>query len=202
VFKRNVAAIVITTPAGRMVDCNEAFTQMVGFDSRAEVLARTAWDFYFNSRDRDAVISPSMVLENPIGEEICLRRRNGTPRWVKVTRVVLSRMHDRPELLQGTLIDITEQRRAEGHLWEIARIGQPDGGPQKEVPRTSLPNKTGTPAVIEEILGLRRSMNEALRPDKVSLLSRTEVRDIVLRVEWLKVLLEDLEILRLGEPGR
>jgi len=49
---------------------------------------------------------------------------------------------------------------------------------------------------------LRRSMNESLRPDKLRLLSRTEVRDVVLKVEQLKVLLEDLEILRLGGSGR
>ena len=198
-FERNLAAIVITTPAGRMMDCNEAFTQMAGYDSRAEVLARSAWDFYFDPGDRDAVISQSEVLENHTGQELRLRQRNGTPRWVKVTRVVISRDHDRPELLQGTLIDITEQKNAVGHLWEIAR-GLPGGGPPKESAGASLPRKTGT--VIEEIQGLRRSMNESLRPDKLRRLSRTEVRDVVLRVERLKVLLEDLEILRLGGSGR
>ena len=106
-FERNLAAIVITTPAGRMMDCNEAFTQMAGFDSRAEVLARSAWDFYFDPGDRDAVISQSEVLENHTGQELRLRQRNGTPRWVKVTRVVISRDHDRPELLQGTLIAVS-----------------------------------------------------------------------------------------------
>jgi PAS domain S-box-containing protein len=194
-FEKNVAAVIITTPAGRMVDCNEAFTQMVGFGSRAEVLARTAWDFYFDPRDRDAVISESCVLENCVGDELRLRRRDGMPRWVKVTRAVISRLHDRPELLQGTLVDITEEKKAAGHLGEIMRVGLPDGGPSKDAPRISLLKEIGLAA---EIQGLLHSMNEALQPDRLGLLSKTEVRDVVLGVERLKVLLEELEILRLS----
>jgi PAS domain S-box-containing protein len=197
-FEGNVAAVVITTPAGRMVDCNEAFTQMVGVESRAEVLARTAWDFYFNPKDRDAVISELQVLENRVGQEICLRCKNGAPRWVKVTRVVISRRNDRPELLQGTLIDITEQKKAHGQLWEIARVGLPGGGSRIVAPQIQPPSMA-----IEEVQGLLCSMNAALQPDKLRQLSRTEVRDVVLEVERLKVLLEELEISRLrGEAGR
>ena len=96
-FERNVAAIVISTPQGRIVDCNDAFTRICGFDSRAEVLAHTAWDFYINRLDRDAVISESRVVENCVGEELRLRGKHGEQVWVRATRAVLSRLNDRPE---------------------------------------------------------------------------------------------------------
>jgi PAS domain S-box-containing protein len=202
-FEKNVAAVVITTPAGHMVDCNEVFTRMVGYDSREEVLALTAWDFYFNPRDRDAVISQSEVLENRLGEEFRLRCRNGMPRWVKAIRTVITRVNDRPELLQGTLIDITEQKKLEESRSEGANVRPPDNGERIDVPRAALPEESRTALVLDEVQGLLRNMNEALRPDKLRLLSKADVRDVALEVERLKFLLEELEIFRFrAELGR
>jgi PAS domain S-box-containing protein len=204
-FDRNVAAIAITTPGGRMVDCNEAFTRILGFDSRAEVLARTAWDFYFNREDRNAVINESRVVENCIGEEICLRHKDGTPLWVRATRVVLSRVQDRPELLQGTLVDITRQKKTEERLREIEQVlGLSNEGCRVEMPQaTQSEKKPRAAAVFGEVEHLLRHMNEALQPDKLKLLGRAEIRDFVIDVERLKVLVEELEVLHLtGQPDQ
>ena len=66
-FHASVAAAILTTPQGQIVDCNEAFARIFGYDSRAAVLAGTAWDFYFDRADRDALITPSHVVESPFG---------------------------------------------------------------------------------------------------------------------------------------
>ena len=58
-FSGNVAASILTTPEGLIVDCNDALVRMFGFDSRSEVLAKTAWDFYFDRAEREAFISPT-----------------------------------------------------------------------------------------------------------------------------------------------
>jgi PAS domain S-box-containing protein len=48
-FGENVAGAILTTPEGRIVDCNEECARILGFDSKETILANSdAWDFYFN----------------------------------------------------------------------------------------------------------------------------------------------------------
>ncbi len=55
-FDRNVAGAILTTPEGRIVDCNEACARISGFDSREEMLAHSAWDLYFNRAERKVLL--------------------------------------------------------------------------------------------------------------------------------------------------
>ena len=101
-FLGNVAASILTTPEGLIVDCNDELVRMFGFDSRSEVLAKTAWDFYLDRADREAFISPYRVVENLSGEELVLRHKSGASIYVIGTRMVASRNNNRPELVLGT----------------------------------------------------------------------------------------------------
>ena len=38
-FEQNVAGIILTNADGRIVDCNEPYARIFGFDSRGELLA-------------------------------------------------------------------------------------------------------------------------------------------------------------------
>jgi PAS domain-containing protein len=59
-FGENVAGVILTTPEGRIVDCNEACARILGFDSKETMLARSdAWDFYFKPAERDILIDLS-----------------------------------------------------------------------------------------------------------------------------------------------
>jgi PAS domain S-box-containing protein len=55
-FDRNVAGIILSTPEGRIIDCDEACARIVGFDSKKDMLAHTAWDFYFHRAERKILI--------------------------------------------------------------------------------------------------------------------------------------------------
>jgi len=55
-FDKNVAGAVLTTPEGRIVDCNEACARIFGFDSKEEMLAHNAWRFYFNRAERETLV--------------------------------------------------------------------------------------------------------------------------------------------------
>src|SRR5262249_3970289 len=37
-FERNLAGVVVSTPEGRVLDCNDALVRMLGCDSREEIL--------------------------------------------------------------------------------------------------------------------------------------------------------------------
>jgi PAS domain S-box-containing protein len=89
-FDENVAGAILTTPEGRIVDCNEACARILGFDSREEMLARSAWDFYFNRAEREILLDRLRTRGSCLPEEVCLRPRNGAPIWIVARRTVAS----------------------------------------------------------------------------------------------------------------
>ena len=88
------------------MDCNEPCARIFGFDSRKQMLAHSAWDFYFDRADREAMIGRLRRRRNYHAEEVCLRGRNSLPVWVLATRTVVSFAEGRPELFQGELPSI------------------------------------------------------------------------------------------------
>src|SRR6202140_604669 len=75
-FDKNVAGVILTTPEGRIVDCNEACARILGFDSREEMLGHSAWDFYFNRSEREILLDRLRTPGNSPAEEVCLRGRD------------------------------------------------------------------------------------------------------------------------------
>lgn len=74
---------------GRIVDCNDAFARVLGYDTRADVVGKNARDFYADPTDRDkllATLRPGRVLNNL---EFEWRRRDGStvPVLVNVTEI-------------------------------------------------------------------------------------------------------------------
>jgi PAS domain-containing protein len=79
-FGENVAGTTLTTPEGRIVDCNEARARILGFDSKETMLAHSAaWDFYFNRAEREILIDRLRTQGNGSAEEVCLQARDSAP---------------------------------------------------------------------------------------------------------------------------
>ena len=141
-FGENVAGVILTTPAGRIVDCNEACARILGFDSKETMLARSdAWDFYFKRADREILIDRLRTQGNSSAEEVCLRARDGAPIWVIARRTVASYVDGVPELIQGTFIDITAQRKAQERMRDtINDLSQRIGNILQRVNNTRPPD--------------------------------------------------------------
>ena len=141
-FGENVAGVILTTPAGRIVDCNEACARILGFDSKETLLARSdAWDFYFKRADREILIDRLRTQGNSSAEEVCLRARDGAPIWVIARRTVASYVDGVPELIQGTFIDITAQRKAQERMRDtINDLSQRIGNILQRVNNTRPPD--------------------------------------------------------------
>lgn len=199
-FQANVAGAILSTPQGQIVDCNEAFARIFGFDSRSEVLKATAWDFYFDKAERDAFISPLWVVENYLGEEAVFRHRSGAPLRVMNSRVVASRVDGRPALVLATSIDVTEQKNLEKRVRDFTKsiLAVPEQTPSSErLEFTPFSTEPKLATVFEELSALLRRINGSLRPDKLALIGKPEAQEFVLVVERMKVLVEQLEISRL-----
>jgi len=196
-FGENVAGIILTTPEGRIVDCNEACARILGFDSKEAMLAHTdAWDFYFSRAEREILIDRLRTQGISSVEEVCLRARGGTPIWVTARRTVASYVDGVPDLLQGTFIDITAQKKAEARLRDILGGESSCATPEGESARISdLPQLSDLSQRIGNIL---RRVNKSLHPDSLPQIDRAEMQECYVALEEVKMLMSELEILRLG----
>jgi PAS domain S-box-containing protein len=188
-FERNVAGIILTNADGRIMDCNEPCARIFGFNSRDELLAHSAWDFYFDRLDREALIERLRRRRNYPAEEVCLRGRNGVPVWVLATRTVASFTQGQPELLQGTLIDITAQKKARTRLRDIKADESTVGMPESENARLA--------DLSERIGNILRRISKSVQPDNLSQIDRAEMQECLLALEQMKMLMSELEILHL-----
>jgi PAS domain S-box-containing protein len=119
-FQRNMAGVFRTTLDGCFVDCNPSFAQIVGYTSPAEVLQHQAQEFFYEVSSRDALLSQLKEHKAVTSYEVCLRRKDGSRVWVlENSSLVESNDGVNPEI-EGTLIDITERKRAEEE-WRQAK---------------------------------------------------------------------------------
>ena len=187
-FEKNVAGVILTTPEGRIVDCNEACAGIFGFDSREEMLGQSAWDFYFNRSERESLLHRLRTSGSCPREEVCLKGRNGAPIWVLARRTVASLVNGLPELLQATLIDITAQKKAQARPRD-------QGG-------SSATMSEGESAQIgdlsQQIGNILRRVSKSLQPENLSQINRAEMRECFVALEQMKMLMSELEILHIG----
>jgi|SRR5712671_1492092 len=188
-FDRNVAGIILTNVEGRIIDCNEPCARIFGFDSTKDMLAHSAWDFYFHETERKILIERLRTRKHCPAEEICLRGRNGVAVWVLATRTVATFADGIPELLQGTVIDITAQKKAQARLRDTK-------GRQSS---TTMPEGESTRAtdLSQRIRNILRRVSKSLQPDNLSRIDRVEMQECFLALEQLKMLMSELEILHL-----
>jgi PAS domain S-box-containing protein len=189
VFDRNVAGVVLTTPNGRIVNCNEACSRIFGFHSREEMLSHTAWDFYFNKAERTAIMERLRRQPDCPAEEVCLRSGNGEPVWVLATRTVAGFGKRGPTLFQGTLIDITEQKKFQASLRDSRNAGTLGTAPKTQSARMD--------ELSQKLAVLLGNVSRTLQPSNLSTIDRAGIEECVLALEQMKMVMSELEIVHL-----
>jgi len=117
-FERNLAGVYVTTLDGKILDCNESFARIYGYETRQEMLTRQASILYMDTNDR----TEFMVRLHQAGVftnmESRGRRKDGTEVWVLENTQLVPGMNGAPDRIEGTMIDITERKHAEHALME------------------------------------------------------------------------------------
>ena len=188
-FEKNVAGAILTTPDGRIVDCNEECARIFGFDSREEMLAHSAWDFFFNRAEREILVDRLRTGASSPPEEVCLKARNGEPIWVLARRTMSSIEGSLPELLQSTLIDITAQKKVEARSRDNKGVQSSGTMPAGESARAV--------DLSQRIGNILRRVTKSLQPDNLSQIDRAEIQECFFALEQMKMLVSELEILHL-----
>jgi diguanylate cyclase (GGDEF)-like protein/PAS domain S-box-containing protein len=114
-FERNLAGVFRNTVDGRVLESNEACARILGFDTPQELARHGAAEAYFEPEQRRALMERLQHHRSLSNLEICLRRKDGSPVWV-LENVTLIEEEGTPGVVAGTLIDITDRKRAEQQI--------------------------------------------------------------------------------------
>jgi diguanylate cyclase (GGDEF)-like protein/PAS domain S-box-containing protein len=111
-FDRNPAGELRANAAGGILDCNDACARMLGFASRAELMAHGISDLYWTDTEWPAMVSRLRDQGMLASLETSLRRVDGTRVWVLVNASLVEEGKAQP-IIAATLVDITERKKAE-----------------------------------------------------------------------------------------
>ena len=111
-FERSLAPVYRTTLAGVVMDCNDAFVNLLGYDARADVLQTHAGTFYYDISDRTEFLEALRTHGTLSNHETRLRRKDGQPVWLLEEVVLIDELDGEP-YVQGTAIDITARKQDE-----------------------------------------------------------------------------------------
>lgn len=120
-FENVPIGLYITTPDGRIIDANPALVGLLGYPDKQSLLGKKAADLYSDPADRaheQSLFAEDHVVEN---YETQLRRRDGETIWVRDTCCAIRDETGAIVFYEGSLQNITAEKRAEEELVYMAR---------------------------------------------------------------------------------
>ncbi len=118
-FERNLAGVFRSRVDGTLIDCNDALCKMLGYDSREELQQVGMLSLYVDPEERNSAMAGLRAQGQLINNEVCWRRKDGTE---IVTLANVAQLSDAPEVLEGTVLDVSEVRRLQGHLMQAEKM--------------------------------------------------------------------------------
>jgi len=117
-FERNLAGVLRTTLDGRILECNPATARIFGYESPEEVLVLPAASLYHKLSDREAFLTKLKSEKTVTNYEMRFRRKDGDSVWVIASLSMVDDDAGSGGIIEGTLVDITERKRAEDEVRE------------------------------------------------------------------------------------
>ena len=116
-FERVQEGAFVSTPQGKLLDCNQALVRMFGYSSREELLAvDIARDLYLSPQQRAEALRHIENQDYVRNFEVTLRRKDGTPLHVQESSFATRDSSGAVIRYQGFLLDVTEKKRAEEEM--------------------------------------------------------------------------------------
>jgi PAS domain S-box-containing protein len=116
-FEQVQEGVYVATPTGRLLDCNDAFVHMLGYEKREELLPLNLdEDIRVDAGQREA-FRRDIEQQNYVRNfEVTMRRKNGTLLLAAESSFATRDAAGKLERFQGFVLDVTEKRRAEDEM--------------------------------------------------------------------------------------
>jgi diguanylate cyclase (GGDEF)-like protein/PAS domain S-box-containing protein len=111
-FERNPAGEYRANAAGGILDCNDACARMLGYTSRADLMAHGVSEAYGADNEWQMMFARLRDQGSLASFEMPLRRADGSQVWVLMNASMVSDGKGHP-IVAATLVDITDRKRAE-----------------------------------------------------------------------------------------
>jgi PAS domain S-box-containing protein len=116
-FEQVQEGVYVANPAGRLLDCNDAFVHMLGYSNREELLVLNLdSEICVDPKERDAFRSEIATHNYVRNFEVSLRRKDGTILLAVESSFAKRDAMGNVERYQGFVLDMTEKRRAEDEM--------------------------------------------------------------------------------------
>ena len=112
-FERNLAGIFRATLDGRIVDCNDAYARILGYEGRTRFLEDSGIDPALEPHEREELYERLLEEKSLSNIEIAVRQLDGSPIWVVENLSLIDDLPGRPPLIEGTIFDVTARKLAE-----------------------------------------------------------------------------------------
>ena len=100
---------------GKILECNDTFAKIVGYDTRKQSLASyVAAEHYIDPNARSEILEEIRDNKEVKNYEIHVTKRDGTPIWLSIS----ARMFEKENRIEGAAIDITKRKKTELKLKE------------------------------------------------------------------------------------
>ncbi|MGC2271875.1 MAG: ATP-binding protein, partial [Candidatus Sulfotelmatobacter sp.] len=116
-FEQVQEGVYVATPGGRLLDCNDAFVKMLGYEKREELLTLNLdEDIRVDAGQREAFRRDIEHHDYVRNFEVTMRRKNGTLLLAAESSFATRDGAGKIERFQGFVLDVTEKRRAEDEM--------------------------------------------------------------------------------------
>lgn len=189
-FERNLAGVYRSTAGGRVIDCNDAFARIFGYDSPEEVKRLPAEAFYTSPADRQRFLTQLRKEGSLMNLESKGRRKDGLPIWMYENVSLLKDEETGEEIIEGTLFDISERKQAEEGLRKVSE--------EQQTIFDSIPATIWYKDCRNRFMRVNRAASDfiGLEPEQIENHTAEEIFP-----EFAgKYLKDDLEVIRSGKP--
>src|ERR1700757_2390073 len=116
-FEQVHQGVFVATPEGKLLDCNDAFVQMLGYETREELMALNINQAVYASPEQRAAFRSEIDLHNHVRNfEVTLKRKDGAQLTAAESSFATRDDSGKVERYQGFLLDMTEKKRVEDEM--------------------------------------------------------------------------------------
>jgi PAS domain S-box-containing protein len=116
-FEQVQEGVYVATPTGHLLDCNDAFVHMLGYEKREELLTQNLDESIRVDAGQREAFRREIEQQNYVRNfEVTMRRKNGTLLLASESSFATRDGAGNIERFQGFVLDVTEKRRAEDEM--------------------------------------------------------------------------------------